>query len=439
MRRGDLYGLSTVLGLSSLTAIALAQKPPQRTPRDVSILRSPSETQPPNTSPTSASSVVQGDGWATLAQLEQRTEREVCERWLDAQTAQAPIPWAERATDRCERPRIDPRAITDAQRMLDAFRWLSGVGAVGRDAARTSDADACAVMMDRADQLAHHPAPSWPCYSAGGASGAATSNLTLLTAGMDAGSGIEAFVNETVESLGHRRWCLYPQLAPTALGLTARALCMRAQPASAPVASGPEVVAYPNAGFAPISNFRTQRWSVQDGTRSVQGATIIVRDAAGSRPLPIEQRELARGYGGAAVQFSPVGWAPQAGARYRVEVRFARGPSVTYETRPVRCGGARSGPGGESRGFRPAIAQGAIELAPSDPVPLRPGAYASWSTDDEGAVTVVQTTVSPWGSGALVLREERRTLFRSGGSRASMRQWTTGAQPVAGSVISIGR
>jgi hypothetical protein len=371
-----------------------------------------------------ATSSAQG---ASLEALQARTEREVCDRWLQAQTPTAPAEWSTRADASCARPAVHPAALADAHRVLDAFRWLSGVSSVRWQADFEREVGDCAVMMDRAERLDHSPSPSWDCYSPEGARGAASSNLTLLSPGMDAASGIENFVNETVESLGHRRWCLYPRLAPTTLGATARALCMRARSDAAARSDGPAVVAFPNPGFAPIANFRTGQWSVQDGAMDVRGATVRVEDARTGDALAIDQRPLRHGYGGAAIAFSPRGWAPQVGAAYRVTLALANGRTIPWTTTPVRCGGARSGPGGEPRGWRPAAPSTAIEIGPETAVPDAPGVYASWSTDDEARVTRTITTVSDAG-GARVYREERRVFFRGGGGQSSTRQWSAGAR-----------
>jgi hypothetical protein len=364
---------------------------------------------------------------ASLEALQARTEREVCDRWLQAQTPTAPAEWATRADATCARPVVHPAALADAHRVLDAFRWLSGVSSVRWQSDFEREVGDCAVMMDRAERLDHNPSPSWECHTPDGARGAASSNLTLISPGMDAASAIENFVNETVESLGHRRWCLYPALAPTTLGATARALCMRARSAVSTTSDGPAVVAFPNPGFAPIANFRTAQWSVQDGAIDVQGASVRVEDARTGEALAIDQRALRRGYGGAAIAFSPRGWAPQVGASYRVTLALANGRTIPWTTTPVRCGGARSGPGGEPRGWRPAIPNGAIELAPEAAVPEAPGVYVSWSTDDEARVTRTITTVND-AAGARVYREERRVFFRGGGGQSSTRQWSASAR-----------
>ncbi len=370
--------------------------------------------------------VVSSTQAASLEALQARSEREVCDRWLLAQTPTAPPEWSTRADATCARPTVHPAALADAHRVLNAFRWLSGVSSVPWLSEVERDVNDCAVMMDRADRLDHHPTPTWECHTPEGARGASSSNLTLISPEMDAASAIETFVNETVESLGHRRWCLYPRLAPTALGVTARAMCMRARTAmnSENASEGPAIVAYPNPGFAPIANFRTGQWSVQDGAVEVRGATVRVEDARTGAALAIEQRELHRGYGGAAIAFSPSGWAPEVGTPYRVTVTLANGRSVAWRTVPARCGGARSGPGGEARGWRPGAPAGAIEIAPEASVPDAPGAYVSWSTDDEARVTRTITTVSDSGRGRLY-REERRVFFRGGGGTSSARAWST--------------
>ncbi|MDP3276250.1 MAG: hypothetical protein Q8Q09_13705 [Deltaproteobacteria bacterium] len=367
----------------------------------------------------------------TLDALERRSERAMCDRWLTAQTPTAPADWAPRADATCAIPTVHPAATADARRLLDAFRWLSGAAPIAIDPASAGAVDACAVMMDRADRLDHHPDPSWPCYSPAGAQGASSSNLTLISPGYDATSGVESFINERVESLGHRRWLLFPRLAPTAIGLTARAMCIHARTAQGPSAPSPEVVAYPNPGFAPISNFRTGIWSVHDGTRDVRGATARVVEESTGTELAITQRALDGGYGGAAITFSPAGWTPQVGVAYRVTLSLAAtrtqaAQTVSWRTLPTRCGGGRSGSASEPRGWRPASPLGATELAPEASIPSASGLYVSWSTDDQGSVTRTLTTVVS-REGQTSFREERSVRFRAGGGSTSTRQWT--AQP----------
>ncbi len=376
---------------------------------------------------------------ASLEVLQARSEREVCDHWLEAQRSSAPSQWSSRTDASCARPAVDPRALTDAHRMLNAFRWLSGVRSVAWQPEFERDVNDCAVMMDRAESLSHTPSSSWPCYSAEGARGAGASNLTLISPDMDASSAVETFINETVESLGHRRWCLYPRLAPTTIGVTARAMCMRVRTAQGVAVGGdtPTIVAFPNPGFAPIANFRTGLWSVQDGSVEVRGATVRVSDARTGNPLAIDQRELQRGYGGSAISFRPQGWSPAVGEAYRVAVTLSDGRVVAWTTTPARCGGARSGPGGESRGWRPATPTGAIELAPDAAIPDSPGVYVSWSTDDQAAVTRVITTVNTSARGR-VFREESRVFLRGGGGRSSTRGWSGGGSSGQRPAITFG-
>ncbi|MFY0532355.1 CAP domain-containing protein [Nannocystis pusilla] len=56
----------------------------------------------------------------------------------------------------------------NALRLINLYRWLAGLPAVGHDAGLNAKAQQCALMMHANGQLSHDPPMQWDCYSADG-------------------------------------------------------------------------------------------------------------------------------------------------------------------------------------------------------------------------------------------------------------------------------
>ena len=63
-------------------------------------------------------------------------------------------------------------ARANALKIINLYRFLSGLPAVVNDATRDSKAQECALMMDANNALSNTPPTTWACYTANGAQAA---------------------------------------------------------------------------------------------------------------------------------------------------------------------------------------------------------------------------------------------------------------------------
>jgi uncharacterized protein YkwD len=97
-----------------------------------------------------------------------------------------------------------------AQR-INYYRGMAGVPAIiTLNDTYNQKAQAAALMMSSNNALSHTPPTSWQCYSSLGAAGAGSANLALGASGPAA---INLYMrdNGNRDTVGHRRWVLYPQ------------------------------------------------------------------------------------------------------------------------------------------------------------------------------------------------------------------------------------
>ncbi len=150
------------------------------------------------------------------------------------------------------------------------YRRMAGLGTITENIEHSRTAQHAALMMAANGRLSHSPASDWKCYSAAGATGAASSNLARGSNGIFAINAYMQDYGRSNVSVGHRRWILLPQL--TTIGTGDVPLEQGVQSASnalyvfVPRASTREVreqrgfVAWPPAGFVP-SEAVWGRWS----------------------------------------------------------------------------------------------------------------------------------------------------------------------------------
>lgn len=265
---------------------------------------------------------------------EARTRAEVCARWV-VDRAPGPSPEWTAGSNQCAAGTVASATQPAALRILNGYRWLVGVDPVTIDNALEPQQQACAVMMAVNNMLNHTPPNSWTCYTAAGSTAAGSSNLAL---GAGAFGSVGLYINERGSDLGHRRWCLFPQLGPTYFGTANRASCMQVFRRNA-AASTPNFVAYPNPGPAPIETFSSGVWHVQEARyRFSSTGTVTVTNVGTGAAMPITMNPVAGGYGGGnAIAWRPNGWTPAVNTTYRVEVRPTTGMAFSYTTTPVMC------------------------------------------------------------------------------------------------------
>jgi hypothetical protein len=266
--------------------------------------------------------------------LESRTRAEVCARWVVDRAAGPSTEWTAGA-DRCANGTVAAATQPAALRILNGYRWLVGVDPVTIDPSLEAQQQSCAVMMAVNNMLSHSPPATWQCYSAAGATAAGSSNLAL---GTGAFGSVGLYINERGSDLGHRRWCLFPQLGPTYFGTANRASCMQVFRRNSG-ASVPNFVAYPNPGPAPIETFSSGVWHVQEARfRFSATGTVTVTDVATGMNMPVTMNPVTGMYGGGnAIAWRPNGWTPAVGTTYRVHVMPTTGMAFSYTTTPVMC------------------------------------------------------------------------------------------------------
>ena len=114
---------------------------------------------------------------------------------------------------------------------LNAIRALHKLPPVTYSATDEAAAQAAALLQAANDALSHTPPTTWRCYTALGSTGSGTSNLyggygnglTLLTEDQVLAGWLTETNNLVVDSVGHRRWLLYPFLGSIAYGRVAGA------------------------------------------------------------------------------------------------------------------------------------------------------------------------------------------------------------------------
>jgi hypothetical protein len=99
------------------------------------------------------------------------------------------------------------------------MRVLLGLPPVSYDAGSNVLVQRAALISVANNQLSHFPPADWHCYSAEGATGAATSNLAISGSSNPFTPSAEGFIVGWANSMGHRRWLLDPFLAQTAVGV----------------------------------------------------------------------------------------------------------------------------------------------------------------------------------------------------------------------------
>jgi hypothetical protein len=266
---------------------------------------------------------------------ETRTAEEMCARWRDDRIERATTPWVAGAT-MCDPGSVPADAVEDTLRRVNLYRWLTGLPPVTEAEDMRAAVQSCALLMSVNGALDHSPPTTWTCYTAEGAAGAASSNLSLGSS--SAADGIDLFmVDRGVPSLGHRRWILNGPLGRVGIGYARRgsgASCLGVFDRSG--SSSRDWTAYPNAGFAPRATAGAD-WSFHSNRWSLDTATVTVERVSDGAALPVTVMYPPTGYGPNTVSWRPMGWTPAAGERYRVTIAGGPPSPVSYEVELVDC------------------------------------------------------------------------------------------------------
>lgn len=260
----------------------------------------------------------------------------VCKRWLDDRADMTEGKWDGDFAS-CKIGELDKTGHDNALKIMNLYRFLSGLPEVKEDPDFGKKAQACATLMGANDNLSHTPPKAWKCWTDDGAEAADSANLSTAPAvlAMDRYVVDEGAVNE--KGLGHRRWMLSAQLGPVGIGstndtvdATGQASCVWVKGTSTHEFKN-DFVAWPPEGKLPLSAIRPHAkygsidetgWSIHSDTLDFAAAKVVVK--AGSKELAIKLRTLTAGGGSKqAIAFVPDGWQSEAGQTYEVTVSGA--------------------------------------------------------------------------------------------------------------------
>lgn len=261
----------------------------------------------------------------------------VCARWKADRADMSEGTWSGSVAS-CNAGDISANGRANALKIVNLYRFLTGMPEVTNSPSMDASAQACALMMDANNSLSHTPPSSWQCYTATGAGSAGKSNIAT-TRGVAA---VDLYMADPGNSttIGHRRWILSNSLGPIGLGTTSSYSCMQVIGGSGK--AGKPYVAFPPGGEVPIQMFTASYtsldstgWTIQSDSISLSGAQVTVTDAGAAKPVTVTQ--LQGGYGSThALRFNPQGWTTQAGHTYSVSVSGTSQP-ISYDVKVVSC------------------------------------------------------------------------------------------------------
>jgi hypothetical protein len=144
-----------------------------------------------------------------------------------------------------------------------------------------------------------------------------------------------------IDRVGHRRWCLNPQMQKTGFGAMGKYSAMYSFDNSRTDVPDYDIVAYPPRGYLPRSFFSASHaWSVQPNPLEFEISQDSVKVqvfaaklslssgdvSVASQPLPLDYSHVARGGFGAgpAIIFRPDGVQTAKGSTYAVVIKGIR-------------------------------------------------------------------------------------------------------------------
>jgi uncharacterized protein YkwD len=264
----------------------------------------------------------------------------LCERWKSDRAQLGEGDWSG-SVDACDPGTLSQDGRDNALRLVNLYRFIAGLPAVTEDPARSSQAQACALMMHANGQLSHSPPMSWKCWTAAGADAAGQSNIS----GTPGVLGVDLYMvdpgNDT--TIGHRRWLLSNYLGPIGLGSTSVNSCLMVIGGNGN--AGKAWLAWPPPGPVPYqalhvptigwSDVDKTGWTVQSDTIDLGAATVSVTVDGVDRP--VATNVLGQNYGSSyAIRFVPQGWTVEPGKTYEVELGNVAQP-IAYAVQIVDC------------------------------------------------------------------------------------------------------
>jgi hypothetical protein len=259
--------------------------------------------------------------------------QQVCQRWISDRMDMTEGTWSGNDAS-CMAGDITSVGRTNALRLVNLYRFLANLPAVGEDSSLDQNDQACALMMDANMMLSHMPTTNWECYTDTAAAAAASSTIATLPSV----SAVALYMDDpgNASTLGHRRWILSNSLGPIGIGSTSGYSCMWVLGGSGD--AGAAFTAWPTPGAFPydaLGAVDETGWSIQSDTVDLSQASVSVRD--GASRLNVQVTQLEGGYGSTyAIDFIPQGWSAQAGHSYSVSVSGVT-PTISYTVDVVSC------------------------------------------------------------------------------------------------------
>lgn len=264
----------------------------------------------------------------------------LCERWKSDRAQLGEGSWSG-SLDACDPGTMSQDGRDNALRLVNLYRFIADLPPVTEDPARTTKAQACALMMHANGQLNHTPPMNWKCWTADGSSAAGQSNISSTPGVL----GVDLYMvdpgNDT--TIGHRRWLLSNYLGPIGLGSTSVNSCLMVIGGNGN--AGKAWLAWPPPGLVPYqalhvptvpwSDVDQTGWSVQSDGIDLSAATVAVSVDGVDKPVAVNV--LGKNYGSAfAIRFVPQGWTVEPGKTYDVELGNVAEP-ISYSVQIVDC------------------------------------------------------------------------------------------------------
>jgi len=193
------------------------------------------------------------------------------------------------------------------------FRAMVGLPTtISFNATSNAKSQEAAVMMTANNDINHTPPDTWTCYTVDGAEAAGKSNLargySSVPAAMDAW-----IIDNGINSVGHRRWILFPPQAEMGIGAafgsgssSSQVLWVFGSPGGVfgtrPLS--PEWVAWPPKGFVPYQ-LVPSLWSFSYNNADFGSATVSMTQ--GGSPVSTSLEPVQNGFGDNTLVWTPSG------------------------------------------------------------------------------------------------------------------------------------
>jgi hypothetical protein len=270
------------------------------------------------------------------------TADQVCQRWVcDRADRSEGVSTGDIAT--CAPGDLQPPGRPNALKLVNLYRFLTGMPEVTEDPTFDTEAQDCAIIQ-AANGLTHTPATTATCYNA---TGAMASDRSSICGGQAVGC-IDLYMddsaNATGPNFGHRTWILANSLGPVGFGSvgsggrTMTASCFYQVGGTGK--AGVSYVGWPPAGPVPLQAFTATEldksgWSLQSDTINLGSATATVMDGTTNQPVTVSTN--LGSYGAKyAMGITPNGWTSVAGHSYTVTIGGTTTP-ISYTVQVVDC------------------------------------------------------------------------------------------------------